>query len=131
MTYSLTSTLTLLVSMIFLNFSFPFIVKTKEVISFLLSSEVMPLCLQSMQIGREFSRTVVTFIVEKILSDDDGLAYVYATPDRYYAVGRALDVMLGDIENQPSPRLLKLMIPCYSCLTRNSALFNQRAAPPF
>ncbi|XP_058761034.1 uncharacterized protein LOC131634385 [Vicia villosa] len=107
------------------------IVKTKEVISFLLSSEVMPLCLHSMQNGREFSRTVATFIVEKILLDDDDLAYVCATPDRYYAVGRALDVMLGDIESQPSPRLLKLMIPCYSRLTRNSALFNQRAAPPF
>jgi len=75
------------------------------------------------------SPQVATFIVEKILSDDDGLAYVCATPDRFFAVGRALDRMLASFDNQPSPRLLKLMIPCYTSLTKNVGLFKPNPTP--
>lgn len=105
-------------------------VKTKEAIGFLLATEVMPLCLRNMEIGKELSKTVATFIVEKILSDDDGLAYICATPDRFFAVGRALDRMLASVDNQPSPRLLKLMIPCYTSLTKNVGFFKPNPTPP-
>ncbi|XP_039683020.1 CCR4-NOT transcription complex subunit 9 isoform X2 [Medicago truncatula] len=105
-------------------------VKTKEAIGFLLATEVMPLCLRNMEIGKELSKTVATFIVEKILSDDDGLAYICGTPDRFFAVGRALDRMLASVDNQPSPRLLKLMIPCYTSLTKNVGFFKPNPTPP-
>lgn len=40
-----------------------------DVINFLLSTEIIPLCLQTMQLGSELSKTVATFIVQKILLD--------------------------------------------------------------
>ncbi|XP_058736134.1 uncharacterized protein LOC131608231 isoform X2 [Vicia villosa] len=94
-------------------------VNTKEVISFLLSSEVIPLCLSNMEIGKEMSKTIATFIIEKILADEDGLAYVCATVERFFAVSRVLDMMLENLQRQPSLRLLKLVIQCYSRLSNN------------
>ncbi|XP_012568680.1 uncharacterized protein [Cicer arietinum] len=92
---------------------------TKEVFTFLLSSEIIPLCLLNMEIGRETTKTIATFIVEKIMSDEVGLDYVCATAERYFAVGRVLDIVLESLEKQPSPRLLKIIIPCYARLSSN------------
>jgi CCR4-NOT transcription complex subunit 9 len=47
-----------------------------EVIAFLLSTEIIPLCLRIMETGSELSKTVATFIVQKILVDEGGLASV-------------------------------------------------------
>lgn len=41
-----------------------------EVINFLLTTEIIPLCLRTMEMGSELSKTVATFIVQKILLDD-------------------------------------------------------------
>ena len=41
-----------------------------EVINFLLSTEIIPLCLRTMETGSELSKTVATFIVQKILLDN-------------------------------------------------------------
>lgn len=52
-----------------------------EVIDFLLSTEIIPLCLRIMETGSELSKTVATFIVQKILLDDMGLSYVSSFPN--------------------------------------------------
>lgn len=57
-----------------------------EVINFLLSTEIIPLCLRIMERGSELSKTVATFIVQRILLDDSGLSYVCHTGERFYAV---------------------------------------------
>jgi len=57
-----------------------------EVVQFLLQTEIIPLCLRIMETGSELSKTVATFIVQKILLDDNGLNYVCATSERFYAV---------------------------------------------
>ena len=57
-----------------------------EVVSFLLQTEIIPLCLRIMETGSDLSKTVATFIVQKILLDDIGLNYVCATAERFYAV---------------------------------------------
>ncbi|CAO3653216.1 unnamed protein product [Mucor hiemalis] len=44
-----------------------------EVISFLLSTEIIPLCLRIMETGSELSKTVAIFVVQKILLDETGL----------------------------------------------------------
>ncbi len=41
-----------------------------EVINFLLSTEIIPLCRRTMETGSELSKTVATFIVQKILLDN-------------------------------------------------------------
>ena len=66
-----------------------------EVISFLLSTEIIPLCLRTMEMGSELSKTVATFIVQKILLDDVGLDYICTTAERFFAVGRVLGNMVA------------------------------------
>eukprot|EP01027_Heterolobosea_sp_BB2_P010274 GEZU01015101.1.p1 GENE.GEZU01015101.1~~GEZU01015101.1.p1 ORF type:complete len:374 (-),score=89.44 GEZU01015101.1:307-1293(-) len=82
----------------------------EEVIKFLLSTEIIPLCLRIMESGSELSKTVATFIVQKILIFDIGLGYICATPQRFYAVSTVLTNMVTD---NPSLRLLKHIIRCY------------------
>ncbi|KAG7635900.1 Armadillo-type fold [Arabidopsis thaliana x Arabidopsis arenosa] len=50
-----------------------------EVIRFLLQTEIVPLCLWTMENGSELSKTVATFIVQKVLLDDVGLEYMCTT----------------------------------------------------
>lgn len=61
------------------------LVKTdeQEVINFLLTTEIIPLCLRIMESGSELSKTVATFILQKILLDDSGLSYICQTYDRF------------------------------------------------
>ncbi|KAG5027298.1 hypothetical protein JHK86_023212 [Glycine max] len=110
-----------------------------EVISFLLSTEIIPLCLRTMEMGSELSKTVefsdslflvfgelmpshclvATFIVQKILLDDVGLDYICTTAERFFAVGRVLGNMVAALAEQPSSRLLKHIIRCYLRLSDN------------
>ncbi|CAH9107705.1 unnamed protein product [Cuscuta epithymum] len=94
-------------------------VDDNAVISFLLSTEIIPLCLRTMEMGSELSKTVATFIVQKILLDDMGLEYVCTAAERFFAVGRVLENMLIALADQPSPRLLKHIIRCYLRLSDN------------
>ena len=57
-----------------------------KVITFLLNTEIIPLCLRIMERGSELSKTVATFIVQRILLDDSGLQYICNTAERFYAV---------------------------------------------
>ncbi|KAG5578882.1 hypothetical protein H5410_049509 [Solanum commersonii] len=90
-----------------------------EVISFLLSTEIIPLCLRTMEMGSELSKTVATFIVQKILLDDVGLDYICTTAERFFAVARVLGNMVSTLAEQPSSRLLKHIIRCYLRLSDN------------
>ncbi|CAL5335652.1 unnamed protein product [Camellia sinensis] len=95
------------------------LVDDTEVISFLLSTEIIPLCLRTMEMGSELSKTVATFIVQKILLDDVGLDYICTTAERFFAVGRVLGNMVAALAEQPSSRLLKHIIRCYLRLSDN------------
>lgn len=55
----------------------------EEVITFLLSTEIIPLCLRIMESGSELSKTVATFILQKILLDEKGLSYICQTYERF------------------------------------------------
>ncbi|GBG75285.1 hypothetical protein CBR_g19918 [Chara braunii] len=91
-----------------------------DVINFLLSTEIIPLCLRTMEMGSELSKTVATFIVQKILLDDVGLEYICATAERFFAVGGVLSSMVSMLAEQPSVRLLKHIIRCYLRLSDNT-----------
>lgn len=81
------------------------LVKTdeQEVITFLLTTEIIPLCLRIMESGSELSKTVATFILQKILLDDSGLSYICQTYDRFSHVAIIL-VSLQDSKN-PKKRI--------------------------
>lgn len=61
-------------------------VDNPDVIKFLLGTEIIPLCLRIMERGSELSKTVATFIVQRILLDENGLEYICNTEDRFNAV---------------------------------------------
>ncbi|CAL4944727.1 unnamed protein product [Urochloa decumbens] len=94
-------------------------VDDQDVIAYLLSTEIIPLCLRTMELGSDISKTVATFIVEKIILDDAGLKYICTTCERFFALSNVLAQMLEALVEQPSPRLLKHIIRCYLRLTDN------------
>lgn len=91
-----------------------------EVINFLLTTEIIPLCLRIMETGSELSKTVAIFIVQKILLDDNGLNYICATYERFYAVGTVLSNMVNQLVEQQTARLLKHVVRCFLRLSDNA-----------
>lgn len=103
---------------------------TPEVINFLLTTEIVPLCLNIMEISSELSKTVAIFILQKILLDDQGLSYICTTYERFHTVASVLSKMidqLGATTNAQAPqqssnssgRLLKHVVRCYMRLSDN------------
>eukprot|EP00638_Chattonella_subsalsa_P010097 CAMPEP_0117761406 /NCGR_PEP_ID=MMETSP0947-20121206/17264_1 /TAXON_ID=44440 /ORGANISM="Chattonella subsalsa, Strain CCMP2191" /LENGTH=144 /DNA_ID=CAMNT_0005582397 /DNA_START=572 /DNA_END=1006 /DNA_ORIENTATION=+ len=72
-----------------------------------------------METGSELSKTVATFIVQKILLDEMGLNYICATAERFYAVSTVLSNMVSVLTENPSVRLLKHIVRCYLRLSDN------------
>ncbi|KAK5086265.1 RNA-binding protein, CCR4-NOT complex subunit Rcd1 [Exophiala xenobiotica] len=89
-------------------------------ITFLLSTEIIPLCLRIMETGSELSKTVAIFIVQKILLDDTGLGYICATYERFYAVGTVLSNMVVGLVETQTVRLLKHVVRCFLRLSDNN-----------
>eukprot|EP01136_Pigoraptor_vietnamica_P011064 Opistho-1_new@49455 len=97
------------------------LVKTddSDVVTFLLSTEIIPLCLRIMEQGSELSKTVATFIVQKILLDDIGLQYICQTYERFFHVATILGKMVHALTKDQSARLLKHVVRCYLRLSDN------------
>lgn len=91
-----------------------------DVVNFLLQTEIVPLCLRIMENGSELSKTVATFVVQKVLLDDVGLSYVCATAERFYAISTVLSGMVGKLVENPSVRLLKHVVRCYLRLSEQA-----------
>jgi CCR4-NOT transcription complex subunit 9 len=73
-----------------------------------------------MQSGSELSKTVATFILQKILADDSGLKYICQTFDRFSHVAMVLGRMVLQQQREASGRLLKHIIRCYLRLSDNT-----------
>ncbi|KAH3720376.1 CCR4-NOT transcription complex subunit 9-like [Dreissena polymorpha] len=91
----------------------------QEVIDFLLTTEIIPLCLRIMEYGSELSKTVATFILQKILLDETGLSYICQTYERFSHVAMILGKMVLHLTREPSARLLKHVVRCYLRLSDN------------
>ena len=79
---------------------------TPEVINFLLTTEIVPLCLNIMEISSELSKTVAIFILQKILLDKQGLFYICTTYERFHTVASVLSKMIEQL-NISSERSLQ------------------------
>lgn len=66
-----------------------------EVINFLLSTEIIPLCLRTMEMGSELSKTVATFIVQKILLDNVSMLQSVCCPIQCHTASLSLPVRLA------------------------------------
>lgn len=104
-----------------------------EVIHFLLSTEIIPLCLKIMEMSSELNKTVAIFIVQKILMDEQGFLYICQTFERFEAVSKVLAVMIDQLaKSQTSSRLLRHIIKCYCRLcdyAEGRALLKQKLPP--
>eukprot|EP00917_Polyrhabdina_sp_WS-2016_P024986 GHVP01053907.1.p1 GENE.GHVP01053907.1~~GHVP01053907.1.p1 ORF type:complete len:360 (+),score=49.72 GHVP01053907.1:28-1107(+) len=103
------------------------------VISYLLQTEIIPLCLRNIDMGSTLSKTVATFIVSKVLSDLEGLNYVCQAQERFLAVIDVFSSVLNNIskmllsveatfEGNPQDdvkKLLKHVVKCYTKLAGN------------
>jgi CCR4-NOT transcription complex subunit 9 len=93
-----------------------------------------------MEQGTELSKTVATFILQKILLDDTGLSYICQTYERFSHVAVILVSLITSINlnwwscvvqgkmviqlaKEPSQRLLKHVVRCYSRLSDNPRCF--------
>ncbi len=90
-----------------------------EVVTYLLNTEIIPLCLRIMENGSELSKTVATFVVQKVLLDDTGLAHMCQTAERFFALSSVLATMVTKLTEQPSVRLLKHIVRCYLRLSEH------------
>lgn len=70
-----------------------------------------------MERGSDLSKTVATFIVQRILLDDEGLNYLCNNAERFYAINTCLYNMTN---NNPPNRLIKHIIRCYARLSENT-----------
>ena len=79
------------------------------------------------------SKIVAIFILQKVLLDDNGLQFVCATPERFYAVSQVLTTMFKHMSQQQVPgRLLKHVVRCYLRLSDNleARRLLQQVLPP-
>lgn len=90
-----------------------------EITQFLLNTETMPLCLRIMETSTELSKTVAIFIIQKIITDKVGLDYMCHSYDRFTAIAKTLSIMVYDLTEHPSHRLLKHVVKCYLRLADN------------
>merc|ERR1719210_1252385 len=72
-----------------------------------------------MEAGSELSKTVATFILQKILLDETGLSYICQTYERFSHVAIILGKMGLQLAKEPSARLLKHIVRCYLRLSDN------------
>ena len=88
-------------------------IDNREVIQYLLNTEIIPLCLRIMERGSELSKTVAC---QRILLDESGLKYICEKAERLNAINTVLCFM---IKNKPSQRLVKHIIRSYNRLADN------------
>lgn len=93
------------------------------IVTYLLNTEIFPLCLKIMERAVEISKIISTFIVQKLLLSDQGLQYACQTPGRFTAVAEVLQRMVSETDSKGvhvcSNRLLRHIIRCYLRLSDN------------
>ena len=92
----------------------------ESVVTNLLKTDIVPLCLRIMEHGTELSQTVATFILNRVMNSKDGLDYMCQTPQRFTAVAKVLNqIAQVKKEREMSVRLLKLVIKCFTRLAEH------------
>ncbi|KAM1545148.1 hypothetical protein ACFX10_045526 [Malus domestica] len=85
----------------------------EETVLFLLQTQIFYHCMRCIEVGTGLSKTVATFIMERILMSPEGQKYCCAFHDRFFVITQALTKMLDRITTEePSLRLLKLIVRC-------------------
>ncbi|CAI9099105.1 OLC1v1035876C1 [Oldenlandia corymbosa var. corymbosa] len=85
-----------------------------DVIRLLLETEILQICLHSIEIGGKLSKKIATFILHRILQEEFGLEYVCSTEERLISITRVLGEMVTTkLCEESSHYILKLIVQCY------------------
>ncbi|KAI5161355.1 CCR4-NOT transcription complex subunit 9 [Nematocida ausubeli] len=90
--------------------------KIENLIEFFKNTELVPLCLRNMELGRKKTKIEASEVFYLIISVQDGLEYSCQTYDRFMAISMILNSVLVQMETIQSPRLLELTIKIYTKL---------------
>ncbi|RAL39378.1 hypothetical protein DM860_002911 [Cuscuta australis] len=92
----------------------------KQIVHFLLKSEVFPMCLRCMDLGDELTQTVSALVIVKIVMEEEGLKYCSGYGDRFFSLVQVLGRVVEKLpERRPSLCLLRLLIRCYLRLSQS------------
>lgn len=99
--------------------------ENSEIVSYLLGTEIVPLCLRIMEVGNELSKTVSIFVIQKIILDNYGLSYICQSEPRLNAVLDHFEtVFRAPVDSGKASRMLKHAIRCYLRLTEDERGIN-------
>ncbi|KAL0212544.1 hypothetical protein RCL1_006170 [Eukaryota sp. TZLM3-RCL] len=118
------------------------------VVPLLLKTEIVPLCLRIMDSCQITARTVATFTIHRIISEDAGLAYVTTSADRFATLHKILrqnaKILLAKRDPVPQEQervrkddsdyqLMRLLLRCWTKLAENAeaATFLRNGQLPF
>lgn len=90
--------------------------KIENLIEFFKNTELVPLCLRNMEIGRKKTKIEASEVFYLIISIKEGLEYSCQTYDRFMAISMILNSVLVQLEAIQSTRLLELTIRIYTKL---------------
>lgn len=82
-------------------------------IEFFKNTELVPLCLRNMDMGREPTKLAAIRTFYAIICDRGGLEYACQTYDRFMATSMVLNSILVQLEALKSPRLLEMVLRVY------------------
>lgn len=83
------------------------------VVSFFITSKLIPICLTVFEHGGEMSMTVAAFIIQKVLEDHEGLLYMTNGEVRLSTILMVLANLVNKVARNSSTRLLKHVLRCY------------------
>ncbi|EIJ89296.1 CCR4-NOT transcription complex subunit 9 [Nematocida parisii] len=90
--------------------------KIEHLIEFFKNTELVPLCLRNMELGRKKTKIEASEVFYLIISVQEGLEYSCQTYDRFMAISMILNSVLVQMETIQSPKLLELTIKIYTKL---------------
>ncbi|KAL0218554.1 hypothetical protein P9112_004207 [Eukaryota sp. TZLM1-RC] len=116
------------------------------VVPMLLKTEIVPLCLRIMDSCQTTARTIATFTIQRIISDESGLNYLKNHPDKLSNLHKVLKtnvlVLISkknskgrdseDKKDEPDLQLLRLVLRCWTRLAEsgdNRAFFSGNPLP--
>ncbi|KRH95172.1 Protein involved in cell differentiation/sexual development [Pseudoloma neurophilia] len=103
----------------------------KNILNYLMSTEMIPFCLKLMDIGSNISRKISIHIFYSIIKDDHGLEYACQTFERFIAISVILNSMMLQLIDQQTIDLLEPILDCYLRLTeKQNVLFSFKSQRP-
>ena len=89
-----------------------------EIINYLNQNGFVPLCLRILKFGKEMSKIVSAYILQKILYDLNGREYISEARDRIETILKVLNLVIADLAVNFNPRLSRNIVPAYRYLLK-------------